>query len=223
MKFKTCSKCKQQKPLDDFHKDKRGVSGRRSHCKNCCPKAAKQQYCVCCKQSKRRVDFPKGKTKCKECLDNDGKQYCGKCGKLKHFEEFAACVRRRNGRHPICKKCQKPKWQEYYQKDPRGIAKTTRDRYAANRLRYRKAATMRRFKLTEDEYDKVHSRDLCQVCKKPETKTRNGKVTRLAIAHCHETGKVRGLLCNLCNQGLRSFKDNPSVLRAAAKYLEKHK
>lgn len=31
---------------------------------------------------------------------------------------------------------------------------------------------------------------------------------------------VRGLLCTLCNMGLERFKDNPSLLQAAARYLE---
>jgi hypothetical protein len=33
---KICSKCKIEKPLTDFHKQKDGPQGRRSHCKTCC-------------------------------------------------------------------------------------------------------------------------------------------------------------------------------------------
>jgi hypothetical protein len=43
---------------------------------------------------------------------------------------------------------------------------------------------------------------------------------RLFIDHCHTTEKIRGLLCVNCNLGLGSFKDNASMLRLAAKYLD---
>ena len=32
---KTCTKCGETKPLDDFHRDKTGAGGRRSYCKEC--------------------------------------------------------------------------------------------------------------------------------------------------------------------------------------------
>ena len=42
-----------------------------------------------------------------------------------------------------------------------------------------------------------------------------------AIDHCHETGRVRGVLCNACNQTLGKMHDSPALLRRAAEYLEK--
>jgi hypothetical protein len=42
------------------------------------------------------------------------------------------------------------------------------------------------------------------------------------IDHCHETGKVRGLLCINCNQALGKFKDDTSLLKKAIEYLENH-
>ena len=40
------------------------------------------------------------------------------------------------------------------------------------------------------------------------------------IDHNHDTEKVRGLLCQKCNQGLGLFKDSAKILRKAAKYLD---
>jgi len=41
------------------------------------------------------------------------------------------------------------------------------------------------------------------------------------VDHCHENGKVRGVLCQYCNIGIGNFRDDPSMLRAAADYLER--
>lgn len=62
----------------------------------------------------------------------------------------------------------------------------------------------------------------CATCKNSETRTRGGKVTWLAVDHCHKNGHVRGLLCSACNQAIGLMKDSPTVLRAAADYLERH-
>jgi hypothetical protein len=42
----------------------------------------------------------------------------------------------------------------------------------------------------------------------------------LAVDHNHKSGHVRGALCINCNLGIGQFKDDPSLLRLAALYLE---
>ena len=42
------------------------------------------------------------------------------------------------------------------------------------------------------------------------------------VDHNHQTGKVRGLLCNGCNIGIGSLKDSLIIVRAAVKYLEQY-
>ena len=61
----------------------------------------------------------------------------------------------------------------------------------------------------------------CAICKTPiGLYGAEGQAPVLHVDHCHETEKVRGLLCRTCNVGLGHFKDNATVLRLAAEYLE---
>ncbi|MFF7186811.1 endonuclease VII domain-containing protein [Streptomyces sp. NPDC008222] len=40
------------------------------------------------------------------------------------------------------------------------------------------------------------------------------------VDHCHQTGRVRGVLCFNCNSGLGLLGDNPEAMYRAADYLE---
>ena len=43
------------------------------------------------------------------------------------------------------------------------------------------------------------------------------------VDHCHETGKVRGILCAKCNKALGLFNDNLISLQNAFNYIDYHK
>lgn len=62
----------------------------------------------------------------------------------------------------------------------------------------------------------------CALCKKPENSIhyKSGKIRKLAVDHCHDTNKVRGLLCINCNMGIGKLKHDPKLLRLAALYCE---
>jgi hypothetical protein len=44
-------------------------------------------------------------------------------------------------------------------------------------------------------------------------------VKKLHVDHCHDTNKIRGLLCGDCNIGLGHFKESPERLKKAIAYL----
>jgi hypothetical protein len=45
---------------------------------------------------------------------------------------------------------------------------------------------------------------------------------QLAVDHNHDTGEVRGLLCDACNGGIGKLKDSATILLKAIKYLNKY-
>lgn len=62
----------------------------------------------------------------------------------------------------------------------------------------------------------AEQRGLCAICKKPRVSRAH---PRLNVDHDHKTGRVRGLLCWMCNRGIGLLGDDRSVLLSAAEYL----
>lgn len=58
----------------------------------------------------------------------------------------------------------------------------------------------------------------CHICGVPDTEC----LRTLCMDHDHSTGQFRGWACDPCNTGIGKFKDSPTILRAAARYLEQH-
>lgn len=71
--------------------------------------------------------------------------------------------------------------------------------------------------VTPEQYDALllAQDNRCAICR---TDTPGGRGT-WCVDHCHDTERVRGLLCNGCNTGLGQFQDDPDRLKAAAEYL----
>lgn len=75
--------------------------------------------------------------------------------------------------------------------------------------------------MTVEEYRVIWQRQkgLCGICNKTETEA--GR--RLAVDHCHKTGRVRGLLCGNCNRGIGNLQENIITLQSAINYLRRNK
>lgn len=71
--------------------------------------------------------------------------------------------------------------------------------------------------LTPDQYDELlaSQEGRCAICR---TETPGGK-GGWHVDHDHATGKVRGLLCDNCNNGLGRFADDPIRIQRAIDYL----
>lgn len=71
------------------------------------------------------------------------------------------------------------------------------------------------YKLTRSELDQLLAQhEVCAICRTDEWGKKGPQVD-----HDHATGRVRGVLCANCNNGLGRFKDDPARLSAAIDYL----
>ena len=99
--------------------------------------------------------------------------------------------------------------------DPEAYNAAARKRYDGNRDSVRRRRLLAAYGLSEEQLSELEARDpVCAICGSDMSGDRNK-----AVDHCHETGRVRGLLCRSCNTGLGNFKDDPKRLRAAIRYL----
>lgn len=123
---------------------------------------------------------------------------CNRCQQVKPVEEFYKAQGNADGLQRICKGCRK----NYYD-------------YAQHRELYLR----RKYGISVAEYESLldKQKGVCFICKaSPDTMYR--KI--LAVDHDHESGRIRGLLCNHCNQGLGHFRDSPELLEAALAYIK---
>lgn len=72
--------------------------------------------------------------------------------------------------------------------------------------------------ITVDDYNRMLSSQggVCAICKSNQW---GGRWNTPCVDHNHKSGKVRGLLCLMCNRGIGNFKDNPKILETAIRYL----
>lgn len=100
----------------------------------------------------------------------------------------------------------------------------SRQRYKARRGQYLHYAITWRFKhkygITIEDRQKLYDAQAgcCAICHIPEIKARR---KCLAVDHCHTSGRVRGLLCDGCNQLLGNAKEQIDTLLQAVEYLKK--
>jgi hypothetical protein len=89
--------------------------------------------------------------------------------------------------------------------------------YATYRSPKRKHELKKAYGITPEEYELLLDLQLfvCAICG---TKEPGGK-GMFAVDHNHDTGDVRGLLCNRCNSGIGMLLEDVNLLQHAIDYL----
>lgn len=85
--------------------------------------------------------------------------------------------------------------------------------YLDNKSKYYLRSVKNLYGMSEKEYLELVNQQngKCKLCQQER---------KLNVDHCHETGRVRGLLCLGCNAGLGMLGDNEEGLTKALNYLK---
>lgn len=125
---------------------------------------------------------------------------CPKCGCTEYYVSHD-----KDGTRRRCKNCQKERMRQIY------ASSAYKEKHREDDRRRRRGCSP---ELYQELQEKQHGK--CAICGKEAN-------DNLRADHNHQTGKMRGLLCDNCNWGLGNFKDNTVYLQNAIDYLNKHK
>lgn len=235
MQNKICTKCKLEKGIDSFSKDRRRPDGKKNWCKDC---------------AKKHIDFYLN-------IHLDTTKKCSKCQNTKKMSEFYKSSKETDGYKSCCKSCCRKDRKELHKKrkdiylsqsDPRmcNFCKIIKDiseyyvdytrkdgvdincKKCSNKLKYKKnkdnplykkltkkSYLKIKFGITPEEYSilKEKSGGVCAICNQNK---------ELCLDHDHITGKIRSMLCSHCNMAVGLFEENPQYLLNAVDYLNHH-
>lgn len=160
---------------------------------------------------------------------------CSKCGNDRPKSEFYKNKTKSDGLHAQCKECTKISNNNWRKKNPEK-AKASRTDWAKKNTEKRRLANYRwqknnydvvrssqlkyKYGITLDRYNEMYTNQngCCAICGKHQ----DSFSKTLAVDHCHDTGKVRGLLCSNCNTAIGKLNDDVSLVLKAAAYLTEY-
>ncbi len=141
---------------------------------------------------------------------------CVACDDLKPPVEFSVDRSRPDGRNGYCRACDRKKSRAWKAAHKPEIAPKMRSYHKRNPEKRRAMELKRRYGITlEQYYDLILAQEArCAACGDDLPEDRAPSVD-----HCHDTGKVRGILCNACNVSVGYMRNDPQRCLRLAKYL----
>ena len=130
---------------------------------------------------------------------------CSKCGEVKLASSFHKDKCAKSGLCSYCKPCSRKHALSHYRKNPhKHWCYNIKRQYGITAVQY--------YMMLDSQGGR------CAVCKGTD-EVNSARNYRMPIDHCHETGKVRGILCTNCNRAIGLLGDNVGNLESAIAYL----
>ena len=200
METKTCNVCRETKPTTDFYTHR----GRPANpCK------------LCFRERKKQYDMrpPQHQTA-------PGTKRCTICKETKPEGQFHRNKNYHDGRSRICMACAINLRKEYARKNLPKLNEKQKERYRKNPERYADYERRSHYGMEPGEYARMLAAQdgRCAICGTDNPAPRRN----FAVDHCHETGRVRGLLCGKCNTGIGQLQHSKDIILRAIEYLSSH-
>ncbi len=139
---------------------------------------------------------------------------CTKCTRSKPQSDFYTDLRGKNGRTSRCKDClntaSKKRWRNL-------TTEQKQEQFRKNRVNGRRHRLKRLYGISLDEHDAMLQAQGggCAVCGYQPDDDKY-----LCVDHCHDTGRVRGLLCQPCNASLGLLREDVTRINMLAAYVK---
>lgn len=157
---------------------------------------------------------------------------CTKCKQIKDFSQFYKDKRATDKCTSDCKKCHlisTSRWKRlnldranlasrnHYKANIEKKRKYNKEYRIKNPDKYRNTWYKYEYGISLDDYNIIFNlqKGLCNICNKHQNEFKR----KLAVDHCHTTGKIRGLLCKDCNTAIGLLKDNIQIIKKAIEHL----
>jgi hypothetical protein len=201
MDTKSCSRCGETKPLDEFYRKEGRPS---SWCKVCTLADIKRRY-----RSKHPEPPP---------YQPPTEKACKKCGETKPIEQYHRRRSARDGRQTICATCATAIAAAFNKSHPDYHRQHAKAWGRANPERKADIALKTRLGIPYGTYDRMFAEQegKCAICK---TDSPGARTKRFHVDHDNDTGVIRGLLCSRCNTGIGQLRHSETLLLAAIAYL----
>lgn len=198
---KQCPKCAEVKPALAFYVSKTRADGLSSYCRTCQLRDSKTRY-----SPHPRWQAP------------EGQKWCPGCKDTKLLEAFGANRSTHDGKQQYCKPCAVAIVTKSRHKDPTSHRRSSKNWREANPERHADLNARWRYGIENGTYAKMLEAQggRCAICATTEPGSR---IKRFHVDHCHNSGEVRGLLCENCNRGIGLLKHDVDILAKAQLYL----
>jgi hypothetical protein len=152
----------------------------------------------------------RGKEQITYDIQNQEKECCV-CHVRQPFSSFYNFKNKNDGKSYRCKSCDDKAGESWRRNNPDSFWRSSRNR-----------ALKSKYGISLAEYTalKEEQGNCCAICGSMSPRNMGDEKQSFSVDHNHETGKIRGLLCNNCNRGLGLLGDTPEAIIRVLRYLE---